>query len=581
MFFRCWIAGVVFTRFFAAAEAPSVQGMIDDAWKAGKKTVTIPPGSYRVTPPAHGAHLQLHGIENFEVDARSVTLIFTDQHRGGIEFRDCRNVKFRGATLRLETLPFTQGVVEAIAADGRFYDIRIEKGYPANFDDPKDFPDHPTGYLFDPKTRWWKRGIVDNSGAKIERLGPDRFRVYWVRPLGPPAQPVEIGDPMGFRGIGFHNVTVMNCARMDLTDLTITSAGSFAVLESGGDGGNHYSVAVKRGPRPPGAETDPLFSSTADAFHSVGVRQGPMVDHCYFEAMPDDGVAIHGTYSLVLQAEGANLVINKNTFKPGDPLRLFDPFGKPAGEAVVKSVEPLAGFENAKKSRRVTRSDNTRGPYFRITLDHPLPADFDFFASNPAAMGSGYIVRNNTIRNHRARGMLLKADNGLVEGNTVDGSTMGGIVITPEFWWNEACYSRNVTVRNNTIRNVAYWQRQWAGVVVAAIDKDPVPPGGHRNIVLEGNTIENVNGTNLFISSASGVIVRNNRFVNAQQEEVAVAGAHWGVDAGSLIFVTQADGVVFEGNTVIGRGRSGKALVQSTATAVVRGAETGVKQSAR
>ena len=112
--------------------------------------------------------------------------------------------------------------------------------------------------------------------------------------------------------------------------------------------------------------------------------------------------------------------------------------------------------------------------------------------------------------------------------------------------------------------------------MVAAIDKDPVPPGGHRNIVLEGNTIENVNGTNLFISSASGVTVRNNRFVNAQQEEVPVGGARWGVDAGSLIFVTQADGVVFAGNTVVGRGRSGKALIQATATAVVNGADVGV-----
>jgi hypothetical protein len=73
----------------------------------------------------------------------------------------------------------------------------------------------------------------------------------------------------------------------------------------------------------------------------------------------------------------------------------------------------------------VTQTDTTTGPYFEITLDAPLAADFDYLASNPAATGSGYILRGNTIANHRARGMLLKADHGLVEGNTIDGSSHG------------------------------------------------------------------------------------------------------------------------------------------------------------
>jgi hypothetical protein len=175
--------------------------------------------------------------------------------------------------------------------------------------------------------------------------------------------------------------------------------------------------------------------------------------------------------------------------------------------------------------------------------------------------------------------MLLKADDGLVEGNTIDGSTMGGIVVTPEFWWNEACYSRNLVIRNNTVRNVAYWQRQWAGIVIAAVDKQPVPPGGHRNILLEGNTIEGVDGTNLFISSADGVVVRKNRFVDPQQHRVVIGAAGWGADPGALIFVTQADNVTFEDNRVIGRGANTTTLIQTTPTAHVTGATTGISST--
>jgi polygalacturonase len=560
----------------------SLQEGVLEAVRAGRRKIAIPAGTYRIGPPEKGSHLQFRDVSNFEIDARGVTLVFLDQRRGGIEFRNCRNVKFHGATIRYEITPFTQGVVEAIAPDGKWYDLRIEKGYPNNFDEPSYFPPRPSGNLFDPKTRWFKRGIFDNSAARVERLGPDKFRLYWNRAAGPNQLPVSVGDLMAFRGSGQHNATVVGSSRVELTDLTITTAGSFALWEGHGDGPNIYrSITVKRGPRPPGAETDPLLSATADAFHSTNMRQGPVIEGCYFESMHDDGIAIHGTYMLVLQADGHQMVINKNSFQPGDPLRLFDPLGAPAGEAVVKDVKPLEGFQNSEKSRRVTRNDNLRGPYWRITLDRPLKAGFDYLAGNPKAIGSGYVLRHNTIRNHRARGMLLKADDGLVEGNTVDGSTMGGIVITPEFWWNEACYSRNVIVRKNTVRNVAYWQRQWAGIIISALDKEPVPPGGHRNITVEDNTLESINGNNLFISSAQGVVVRRNRFVNAQRETVAVSGAQWGADPGSLIFVTQAEDVRFEGNTASGLGPAHKSLIQITPTASVKGQDTGIKVKGR
>jgi len=402
-----------------------LQQAILDAYRTGVHKIVIPRGTYRIEPKGEGSHLQFHDLSDFEIDARGIELVFTDQTRGGIEFRDCRKVRLRGATIRFEVPPFTQGRVEKIAPDGMWYDVQMEKGYPANFDDPKYFPAHPVGYLFDASTRWWKPGTFDLNGEKIERLGPDRFRVYWSRPMGRDVHPVAVGDLIAFRGVGDHNLRVLNSADMEITDVTIYNAGLFAVWEFDGEGHNRYAISVKRGPRPAGASTDPLLSSTADAFHSTNVRKGPILEHCDFEGMADDGIAIHGTFSFVFAAREDKLIINNNSFRPGDPLRLFDQKGQPAGEAVVKAVQPLTGFENDRKSQRVTRLENTQGPYFEVELDHALPAEFDDLVSNPAAAGSGYILRQNTIRNHRARGMLLKADNGLVEGNTIDGSTMG------------------------------------------------------------------------------------------------------------------------------------------------------------
>jgi len=542
------------------------------------KIVRIPAGTYILDPPAHGSHLQLHDLSDFEIDARGVLFLLSDNTRGGIEFRNCRNVTFRGATIRYISPPFTQGVVAAIAPDGSFYDVQIDRGYPVDLDDLRYFPAKPVGYLFDPKTRLWKPGTYDLNARRVEKLAADKFRFYWDRPSGPALHPVSVGDPMAFRGNGDTNLTLINSAKMHIFGVTILNAGDFAVWEHGGDGGNSYDeITVTRGPKPEGASAEPLFSGTADGFHSTDVRKGPLVEHSHFESMPDDGIAIQGTYSFIFESKADKLVINQNSFRPGNPIRIYDVQGRPADEAIVCGIAPLPDYRNTRKSSRELRADNTEGPYFAVTLDHAVGAAFDYLAENPSATGSGYVLRYNTIMNHRARGMLLKASDGLVEHNTIDGSTMGGIVVTPEFWWNEASFSRTVIIRDNVIRHVAYAPKQLGGVVIAALNGPaPVAGYGHRHIVVEGNTLEGINGVNLLITSSKAVVVRNNLFLHAQQQQVGVDGAGWGEDPGALIYVTESDGVRFENNLVRDLGPFNRTLVESTPTANVTGAKDGV-----
>jgi nitrous oxidase accessory protein NosD len=163
--------------------------------------------------------------------------------------------------------------------------------------------------------------------------------------------------------------------------------------------------------------------------------------------------------------------------------------------------------------------------------------------------------------------MLLKAHNGLVEGNTIDGSSISGIVLSPELWWNEACYSRNVIIRNNIVRNLPDNPRSSGAIIVGAATDRYTPGYGHKHIVLENNQIQNVNVVNLLITSAEDVAVRNNRFVNAQQVASSPRGAALGEDAGALVYITEAKDVRIEGNTVSGLGPANRSLVKTTPTA--------------
>jgi hypothetical protein len=286
------------------ANPGSLQEGIESAFRAGQKKVVVPPGTYRLAHSGNRACLIFSELSDFEIDARGVTLLRTDPTRGGIEFNRCRNVTLRGATLLNETPPFTQGTLTGISPDGAWYEVRMDKGYPANFDDPRTGIAQPVGYLFDPKTRQWKAGAMDCFFGRVERLGPDLFRLFFKKPFEPGTQPAVVGDWMAFRGKGGTDIHLGGCARMVVTNVTILNGGGFCVHEQGGEGGNYYSYQVTYGPKPSGATNEPLIACNADAFHSGGVRKGPTLENCLFEGMCDDGVPIHGSFALVMEGAG-------------------------------------------------------------------------------------------------------------------------------------------------------------------------------------------------------------------------------------------------------------------------------------
>src|SRR5260370_26524677 len=118
--------------------------------------------------------------------------------------------------------------------------------------------------------------------------------------------------------------------------------------------------------------------------------------------------------------------------------------------------------------------------------------------------------------------------------------------------------------------HVAYAPEHTGAVELPATVHKPVPGCGHQRIRIEGNRFENLDGVNLFISSACDVIVRKNSFIHPQH------AAEKGERAGSLIFVTEPQDVRFDNNTVSGRGPFNRVLIQTTETARVEGAGRGI-----
>jgi len=114
--------------------------------------------------------------------------------------------------------------------------------------------------------------------------------------------------------------------------------------------------------------------------------------------------------------------------------------------------------------------------------------------------------------------MLIKASDGLIEDCLINGSTLGGIVITPELSWGEADFVRNLTVRNNRIMNVGYGKQSYGAIALGATaytssGKRVFDSGrGHRHVSLLNNTVSDIQTTGLWISSAIHVTLTENRF---------------------------------------------------------------------
>jgi len=550
------------------------QGILD-AYNAGQPSVVVPAGIYLV-PSANGAHLLFQNMSNFEIDARGATFVFQDQTASGIVFYNCTGVYLHGATVYYGIPPFSQGVIQAVASDRSSLDIQIDAGYPTNLDDPKYFSPNLVGNVVDSATRWWKRNTWgDFYGTGTQRLGTNTFRIY-TNFIG-----ASVGDLVALRpGTGASDFDVLLCSRMNLSDLTILNSPLFGIYEfQGGDlGANTYSnITIKRGNRPAGAVTDPLFSTSADGFHSTEARTGPHVENCSFEGMSDDGIAVHGFYSWVIQASGNALIVSDTAtgsgpnFRVGDPLQLIDPQNNPAGNAIVAGVTALPSFTNSRQSARQTVRDLTVGPYYQVTIDRSLTAGFDYLAGNPNASGAGFVLQNNSIRNHRGRGILVKGNNGTIQGNTIDGSTLAGIKAGPEFYWGEAGFVSNLLIQGNTINNVGYQAGGTAGIFLAP-DPTVSPAGGYQNISIAGNTFSNFDVPAIFLTSATGVQISGNTFTNLQNA-VPFNPYYLGQDVlqGTLVFLAQSNGVQFGTNTLSQLGPANAFFVETLPGTTVSG----------
>ena len=137
------------------------------------------------------------------------------------------------------------------------------------------------------------------------------------------------------------------------------------------------------------------------------------------------------------------------------------------------------------------------------------------------------IIKNCRFQNMRARCILIKTSNSIIENNTFYNTHMTAILAGTEFYWGEAPAIHNLVIRNNRFINI-----DGCSINLGCFKSDN--SYDNKNILIEGNTFENygasggvgiagIQGTAVLIRNADGVIIRNNIFKPAAT--TAPAGA--------------------------------------------------------
>ena len=576
----------------AGAAAPAVGdvrnpaalfGQVMAACKANAQQAGVPnivhvtPGTYLI-PAKPGQNISAgweftgqNALHDCTIDLTGVTLVFQGIDGPNLEFAGCKNAVFRGATVYKQVPSFTQGTIvkkDTLDADHWYEDVQIDAGY---LSDPALLKAAPTVHLFDPKITdkagrpQWKAGVggYSHAGQVLATATAGQIRlVYTAKAME--TEPAA-GDRVVLRGIGVFSFTVNNCTDMTFSNLTLENNGLYGIVEFGGVATKYLGCKITYGPPPPGATVPPIVATSADGLHSLYGNPGPDIENCVIEGTPDDCIAIHGAYGTIDQTLPGNVVVlgaksfrNQQNFVPGDDMRIQGDTRGFYADARVLQAQPVAGGG------------------WQYTLDRALDLQAGDEVANPARCGHGYKIIGCTIRRNRARGMLLKADDGLVEHNLVEDSTIAGIVVTPEDGGGEAGYAHNVVIRGNTIRHTGYaengpWNSQAGGISVQGNGSI-----GNQNITVENNVFDRVLGANLIIRDTAGTAVRGNRFLHAHSADVQ-SGTQFGIDPSAIIDVLQSRAVTLTRNTTDGLGPFGKRLIAVAPDVTdIHGAETGL-----
>ena len=301
-------------------------------------------------------------------------------------------------------------------------------------------------------------------------------------------------DYVFFFGVVSHAIDIVNVSTsVRVVDVTVHSSPYMAFVCTACE--NLFVDTLRVVPR----DGYPV-SANADGAHIGDPRGDLVIRNSVFTGQGDDGLNVLTNWVRVTPAAGNAVRFDPTqaapAFAPGDTARFFDGF----------TLQALG-------DRLVSTSNGTV-----LVLTTAVPAFSRGIVANGKQFADSVTVSNSTFSRNRARGILMKQSNVLIENNTFSNIQMMAIFFelgNGEGVTEGATFS-NVTIRNNVFSG---WNTLNGGV--PAIGQYAKAYNNYRVYGQEGPFLENITITNNTMEQVRGISTQNVPF----QSTVTFVGA--------------------------------------------------------
>ena len=317
-----------------------------------------------------------------------------------------------------------------------------------------------------------------------------------------------------------------NSAQTVLRQVTLLAAPGMGVLGTDAKDVTLDQVRIERKAGRP-------LSISADGAHFASCTGDIILRDCHFEGQGDDGLNIHGNFAQVERISAGRRQVSLG-----------------AGPA-QEGFEVLAGETYEFRDRRtwevLARAVAVSGGSMQVQLDRALPSAVGAYALvSIAERGPRALVQRSYFGNNRARGVLVKTSNALIEDCTFENTLGPAVQSYPDgcFWFESAAFT-NWTLRNSTIIS-ANRDPNWSNdqlnvseyavgdVIIAACAVDWVDgaPDNCSGASVQGRHLRSC-GNPVACAGCfpfSGITIEGNRFVQSTEGQPHPALTIWGVD---------------------------------------------------
>lgn len=203
---------------------------------------------------------------------------------------------------------------------------------------------------------------------------------------------------------------------------------------------------------------DSGFSTNCDATHFVSCTGRIEVSDSYFEAMLDDAMNVHGIFTRIEMIEDDGILVRD--MHPGSKgLSLYRP------EDIIAVMNPKKLVSES--SYTVDSVEMINQEYVFLKLREPTTYIQEGHVVENMSIMPEVIFKNNTVKDNRARGILLASRGRItVEGNRFHTPGCAILFESDGEMWYESGGTEEVMIKNNLFDNCGYARGEWGSAVI-------------------------------------------------------------------------------------------------------------------